>query len=310
MYLLDTKYYLLFFLFSQKGFAMKIQELSDISEAMAMAIQDVQIKYERYRDPPRPMEDIPEGYEGYLIPKGRNKYEWSAARPFRDMCLIVETKEMMNKFGDSQLQITKNSYNGKVAKYLKFFPENSTNQIKAKATITKSRRFLPLPTSTPEYYTILGLQREPHNITISRVFKEYPELLKIDNSIQKVGNFNTIRLDGFMDRFKDENGEQILLYRFYFSVDHGYTLIKFEHLGRGGKVYSCMEVTELEKVSEGLWYPKSGRSTYNWKDRPTDVFVYQASSIIVNSGLTPKYFDIEFPPGTKVADEITNIHYI
>lgn len=123
-----------------------------------------------YRDPPWPLDDIPERYpESYLIPKGRNKYEWSAARPFTDMCLIVETAEMMNKFGDSQRKITKQSYNGKVAKYLEIFPENSTKQFKTNAIITKSRRFLPLPSSTPEYFNI-----------------EFPLGTKVDDEIMNI----------------------------------------------------------------------------------------------------------------------------
>ncbi|MCP4263781.1 MAG: hypothetical protein GY774_40675 [Planctomycetes bacterium] len=50
---------------------MTIEELADICEATAMAIQDVQVKYEMNPDPPLPKEDIPEGYEGHLMCLGK-----------------------------------------------------------------------------------------------------------------------------------------------------------------------------------------------------------------------------------------------
>lgn len=96
--------------------------------------------------------------------------------------------------------------------------------------------------------------------------------------------------------------------RIYFSVDHGYTPVKFEHMKGPDKVALSVNVESLEEVAEGVWFPGSGTNTVPDSDR---VGTYQAiSPILVNQGLTDEHFDIDFPVGTEVYDEIQDKEYV
>jgi len=61
--------------------------------------------------------------------------------------------------------------------------------------------------------------------------------------------------------------------RVYFSVDHGYTPVKFEHMRGPNKVAATVSVVSLEEVAEGVWFPASGTITKPDSDR---VHAYQA----------------------------------
>jgi hypothetical protein len=95
--------------------------------------------------------------------------------------------------------------------------------------------------------------------------------------------------------------------RIYFSADHNYTPVRYEYM-RGELADLIFEVQSLEKVGEGLWFPSSGVIYVAGQER---VNAFKTTSkILVNQGLTDKNFDIEFPPGTRVADEIKNTEYV
>ncbi|HIJ67196.1 MAG TPA: hypothetical protein HPP51_02795, partial [Planctomycetes bacterium] len=126
------------------------------------------------------------------------------------------------------------------------------------------------------------------------------------NVVRQVDGFNTIRAD-LLTHFLYE-GSRLVYMRVYFSVDHGYTPVKFEHMkGRGLFVALSANVEFLEEVAKGVWFPNSGTFTVPCSDR---VSTYQATGpIIVNQGLTDEDFDIDFPVDTKVHDEIQDKKY-
>jgi len=69
-----------------------------------------------------------------------------------------------------------------------------------------------------------------------------------------------------------------------------------------------IEAPMLKQVAEGLWFPSSGCIGSPDEER---VNVFQTTSkIVVNQGLTEKDFDIEFPPGTEVRDDIKGRKYV
>ena len=133
--------------------------------------------------------------------------------------------------------------------------------------------------------------------------------MRLDNTIKKVNGFNTI-CASLLTETDPKN--QFVYSRIYFSVDHGYTPVRYEYVRptRAGttEVIMAMDVLSLEQVAEGLWFPSSGIiSSPDEKDKN----VYQATGkIIVNQGLTDKHFDIEFPPGTEVWDKIRDLEYV
>jgi hypothetical protein len=130
--------------------------------------------------------------------------------------------------------------------------------------------------------------------------------VRLDNTVRKVNDANSVSVD-----FLLESG-RIIYMCIYFSVDHGYTPVKYEHLSgpKPERVALTVEVTSLQEVAKGVWFPSSGAMlTPDWSDKEGNY--YQATGkILVNQGLTAKDFDIVFPPGTRVDDQIKDVKYI
>jgi len=128
---------------------------------------------------------------------------------------------------------------------------------------------------------------------------------RINHTVEKVGAFDTISAE-FIDESTNNPFKQVR-----FSVDHGFTPIKYEDLNvYTGDPTFTVEITSLQEVAPGLWFPGSGvmknhRDPHNWAN------LYQAiSPILVNQGLTDEHFDIDFPVGTEVHDEIQDKEYV
>ena len=283
---------------SQKLSAISVNELADISEAMESTIHDVYVEYEWYNDPPSTQEDV--AGTGNIMAKERPKYKWTTARPFAELSLTTESVIFMNEYGDSWHGISRQSYNGKVGKYLSLIDRLDGGHPKMSGTLTKEKRFMPPRRLTPEGFTIL---RFHDDLPISERLRQKNTVV-LDLGIKTVNSFNCIRTEFLIPTLLP--GKKVPYLRIYFSIDHSYTPVKFESIN-AGKTSTCVEVTELEEVSEGLWYPKSGRMGSPQDKRYN---VYEASKIIVNQGLTDKDFDLEFPPGTKIYDEITDLEYV
>jgi hypothetical protein len=278
-------------------------ELADICEAMENAVIDVQVEFERDSDPPITKEEL--AGTNMLTSNGPTKYYWAAARPFADRSFSTEQATFLNESGKTWDEIRKQSYNGEIAKVLNIYNCNTSCQ-KFEGTITKSKRFILHGTVTPLNYTILRFSQEPYNYPLSKALRQQ-EWVEIDNSIRSINGFNTIKVVLFMQGVRNKAGEKVPVMHIYFSVDHAYTPVKFQDVSRNEPGFS-VDVTELEKVSEGLWYPKAGRMIWPEKERvdlTARTLTYKAISIKVNQGLTDKDFDISFPPGTMVNDEIT-----
>jgi len=292
--------------------AITVEKLADICEAMESAIVDVSMEYEWYVEPPMTVEDI--AGTGMLIDKGHPKYQWSTARPFGERVRFISSTTIMNAEGDSWDSVTKKSYNGEFGKNV-WISRTLDGALRTTpdGIITKSKSFMPSLILSPLGFSVLRLSfsKVADNVPLSAVLRE---LARVDNTVAKVNGFNTIRAD-FLIRSDDPKTNKRVYLRVYFSVDHGYTPIRYEHIRLGrpesGKpeiVAGTIEVDSLEQVAEGLWFP-SGGTISSPDDKQMNV--YRATSkIVVNQGLTDEDFDIEFPPGTKVRDEIRDTEYI
>lgn len=287
--------------------AITVERLADICEAMESAIVDISLEYEWYVEPPRTVEDI--AGTGMLMVKGHRRHQWSTARPFADRVRTVESATIMNAEGDSWNSVTKKSYNGKFGKNVWIsLTLDGVLRTTPDGIITKSKSFMPSLILSPLGFSVLRLSfsKVADNQPLSVVLRK---LGRLDNAVMKINGFNTIRADVLQEVTK-----QVVL-RIYFSVGHGYTPIRYEHIRLGrpesGKleiVAGTIEVNSLEEVAKGLWFPSGGTIS-----SPDDKQMngYRAiSEIVVNQGLTDEDFDIEFPPGTKVRDEIRDTEYI
>jgi hypothetical protein len=300
---------------SVKPAAITVEKLADICEAMESAIVDVSMEYEWYIEPPQTVEDI--AGTGMLIPKdGLYRHKFSAARSLAardtndpnfllfDRLLVEDSETIMNAEGDCSDNVTKKSYNGKFGKYVSISGGfDGALRTSPDGTITESRSFIPSLILSPLGFSVFrfslsrGMDYEPLFEGLRK-----KEFVRIDNTIEKVNGFYTIRAE--LLTFADK----LPYLRIYFSVDHGYTPVRYEHGAPQSKNILTFEVQSLEQVAEGLWFPSSGLVSVSGKKRSNGFRAI--SEIVVNQGLTDEDFDIEFPPGTRVRDEIRDTEYI
>ncbi len=296
--------------------AVTAEQLADICEAMESAIVDISLEYEWYNIPPWTLEETPpEIRMKVAIPKdGLRRFKLSAAgllsnrdpndpnSAFPNRLLLEESVTLINEHGDTWDSVIKGSYNGKIAKYIEIRAGRNPS-----GGISHKKRFILPMTLTPIGFSVLRLSmcKPMANVPLSAWLRD-KEFVRLDNAIEKVNGFNTIRADLLQEQTKN------VYLRIYFSVDHGYTPVRYEHMS-GGKpgfeqVPLAFEVHSLEQVSEGLWFPSSGLIS-SADDKRADGFQV-IGKILVNQGLTDEDFDIEFPPGTKVQDEIKGVKYV
>jgi hypothetical protein len=284
---------------------MTLEELAEICAAQEAAIQDVYAEYEWDRDPPYTMRDI--AGQVVQVPVGPQRITWATARPFEDRFLWVNSTEWMDA-QDHRVNVTETrSYNGEIGKYLQVRGDSVESQPSAKGTITRSRRFVLSGSTTPQHFTILRFREERPDYPLSEALRK-TEWVDLIGDIQQIGPFRTIRVDLYAEGLRDKQGSRGLLSRMYFSVDHQYTPVQFE-LFSGNKVITRDVVSELKEVAPGIWYPNNASTTDFDKDGTGYTFACRASKIVVNQGLTPEFFDIDFPPGTKIMDEVLNSEY-
>jgi len=287
-----------------QSFAITIDDLADIFEALERHLQDIHIEFEWDNDPPMNVNDI-KG-RSLLIAKGPRKCTWTTKRPFNEFSMSTEEATFMNEYEDSWIGKTKQSYNGKVAKHLQTGSRLHKNRLSG--TVTKSNRFIHDTQFTPAGYSILHFSN-------STVYSKTPlseflrnkekEFIHLDENIKNKNGFKTIRVDIFQKQTK------ILCGSVYFSVEHGYTPVSYEYYGNDANGNTELKlfcnVTSLEKISDGVWFPSvCRRGSPNIKR--CDVF--KTTKIILNQGLQDEYFDFEFPPGTKIRDEILGLTYV
>jgi hypothetical protein len=137
--------------------------------------------------------------------------------------------------------------------------------------------------------------------------KAIKDSLRIGNAVEKVGDFNTICVEVLVQRGPDK----LPVRRIYFSIEHNYTPVKFEYLNTvregGSRLSFSLEVQSLQSVGEGLWFPTSG--IYQDAESPMAYAFQVTGKFIVNEGMKVEDFDINFPSGTRVSNQITGREY-
>ena len=277
--------------------AINNDELSQICGAMENSIRDIYVEYERYTDPPYTIEDI--NGTGF-IDIDPDFYKWAAVYPFEEKSFSEETVEYMDQDKTTFNMIRKQSYDGQVAKFLEIIKKQNALRANTGGSITKSKRFVLDQTATPLNLTLYKFKVADDTPISERLKKK--EEIEIDNQIKDVNNFKTICASFFVPT---KLGGRVYL-KIYFSVEHGYTPIKIEKINNKGEVGFSATVDEPIEVSDNFWFPKRGRVQLG-NDRHQ--ICYKINQVKINQGLKDEIFDINFPPGTKVADEITGKQY-
>ena len=282
-----------------------IDELADICQAMEESFRDISVEYEFGVEPAPTIEDI-KG-TGFILTVGTTKEKMSTKRPFDERSLSTVKGKYMNEYEQTFEQTTMESYNGKIAKHLitgglypSGIPEISLG------TITKRKDFIPTLATTPIAFSVLrfGYEYEGHENKFLSERLRNKEFVRLVKPKEKINGFNTICAELLWDApnvpFIHKNQPQ---YKIYFSVDHGYTPVKYEQFNPSETepvLVHSVNVTSLEKVADNLWFPGQGYLVAG----ENLVNTYKASKIVVNQGLTDENFDIEFPPNTRITNEI------
>jgi RNA polymerase sigma factor (sigma-70 family) len=287
-----------------------IEQLADICEAIESSFIDITVEFESGVEPQPTIENI-KGTNDFLT-VGTLKERWSTKRPFDGRSFSSEQGTYMNENGNTFNSTQTQSYNGKIAKYHSIggiMPDGEQANI-SDGTITESTRFILNHSSTPFAYSIFRLNYNSTKGLLSELLHN-KEFIKFDATVKDINGFNAV----CVELLRNAPNYPILHkkepeYRIYFSVDHGYTPIKYESMaytGKGSKPSFAVVVTSLEKVADGLWFPKSGYKV-DLSDNLTNT--YKATKIVINQGLTDKDFDIVFPSGTRVTNEINGSKFV
>jgi hypothetical protein len=296
--------------------AITIEELARICETMESAIHDISLEYEWRVVPPWtqeeteaemqiPMLEVKDGIRKIKLCASGFKIKPGEKRPFVEgpQKWFTEETSVISYRAESWNNLTLESFNGKLYKKLNIDdqPNESLDGIIAKDVNNYHPSFILSPIG----FSILrtGLSRVTDRVPLSIMLKE-KNLVKIQIGNKNVNGFSTMVID-----FLQEYTKQTVM-RVYFSVDHGYTPVRFEYIngeGTSNDTTLTIDVHSLEQVADGLWFPSSGTISSSDEER---INIYQATGkIFANQGLKDENFDIEFPLGTKVYDAINDIEY-
>jgi hypothetical protein len=162
---------------------------------------------------------------------------------------------------------------------------------------------------SPIGFSILRFEVEREKVLLSTLLhqKAIKNLVRISDSAEKVGDFNTICVEVFLQL----ESRQVPVRRVYFSIQHNYTPVKYEYLNptkEGFQLSHTVEVQSLQSVGDGLWFPSSG--IIQDGESPKAYGFRATSKIVVNKGLKKEDFNIEFQQGMRVSDHIANREYV
>jgi len=203
---------------------------------------------------------------------------------------------MMSQEGKSWKVVDTSGFDGKVS-YT--FREENLRKI---GSISRQKQHFAV-LSTPLAFSVFRLAYSP--VTdykpLSQVLGQ-KEFVRLNTNVTKIVDFNAISVE----LLNDQTRQPVM--RVYFSVDHGYTPVKYESLNYGSEVSLCVQVESLEKVADHCWLPTSGQI---WSADERRVYCFMSTGKVqINQGLEEKDFRVSFPPGTQVDDAIKGTRYV
>jgi hypothetical protein len=304
------------------------EQLATIFSDMESAISDISFKYEWYDKPPLTINEAEKQMGSPNVSVAKNgicRFNLYLSRPAADSnqtikkgltadtndpnlsplnwrFLTEESATLVMKDGNSYEMVTKQSFDGNVSRNLNI--DGWPRTVKTtKISGQKQKAYIPL-NITPMGFSIYNtsLNGVANYYLLSTVLEKNPEMIRLDTTVQEINGFKTIHLDLLQQTTK------MPVLRIYLSIDHNYTLVKYDYL-KGDKSNFTYEVQTFEKIGDNLWFPSSGFRTNS--NEPNRMDAFQATSpVICNQKRDSKYFEIELPSGTEVTDEIKGNKYV
>lgn len=210
--------------------------------------------------------------------------------------------------GESWDNLTKESYDGHIYKKLDIGGWPTSLQHGLVSPKSWKDSIINIKTS-PIGFSIFRFELDGDDTLLSTLLRQkaIKDSLRIGNAVEKVGDFNTICVEVLLQI----ESRKVPIRRIYFSIQHNYTPVKFEYLNPsregGSRLSFSIEVQSLQSVGEGLWFPASG--IYQDAESPMAYAFQVTGKFIVNQELKTEDFDIKFPSGTRVSDQISGREY-
>jgi hypothetical protein len=233
------------------------------------------------------------------------KVSMTVRSPFKGHYLFTRQSVLADEKGNSFESIVKVSYNGKYAKRLDSGPPSLCDATRGESlsgAISKTEESFSSLILTPLGFTILRMQFSEDQICLSEFMRTRSEFVNINVQPEVINGFRTIRAD-LLTEWKDK---KFAFLRVYFSLDNDYTPVRYEYMN-GPKVGGTIDVNSLQEVQKGLWFPSSGTIS-SPDDERVNAFRLTGKAVI-NQGLRDEIFDVNFPAGTKISDEISGKIY-
>lgn len=272
--------------------AITLRELADVFEGMESSIVDVTVEYEWSDDRPMTTEDVRGTSDAFRV--GKDVCSFTTARPFTELQLYSWKGVISTAQGETFFTDHRTAYNGDRYKQVTM---GGLNVRQPQGFTTKRRDLLQQWHLTPMGFTIL--RNYMRDGLFSENLRKHPEVVRLVPDIHQVRDFRTIELD-----FITPAGA--VHQKMFLSVDHSYAPVRWQWVRSDGTVDAEVDVLALKEVSPGTWFPVKGITGH--VDDPTRN-IYEAKEVKLNQNLSKEHFDVEFPPGTAVIDEIANLQY-
>lgn len=311
---------LLYSAYAQPTGQLSMDQLVRNVRQMEMAIRGIAWKEEWIyvnEDPDRPEMDVEPLGSAYVTAAISMVYGPDANDPnyisFGKYLWQTESKGRLRATGEVLDFFIKEADDGRILRSLRRHVL-SGGRLRFTGTITHTARKGRVPEPHGSYGTIqislLGASIYRCSVFGATGFRSLSSLLKelgrLDKQVYHIDGFKVVRAD----LVEPQTGYVTL--RVYFAVDHNYYPVRYEHMSGGpeevNRVGYTIAVQSLAEVLPGVWFPSSVVFSV-----PSRKFVdhYRAvGKIRVNDDLSAKDFELEFPAGTYVRDEIEGIEYI
>jgi hypothetical protein len=297
-------------------------EFVDKCQLAESAIRDISVEYEWHIIPPPTVEELKKEMSNVQVAvykDGIMKRKLSASRftdsndvnsflsPYRWRIASENSATLIAEKGASWDNLSKESYDGQIYKQSNVggWRTSEKSGLISERPWEDSRRNILM---SPIGFSIFRFELDGDGVMLSTLLRQKASknLVRINNSTEKVGDFNTICVELLLQL----DTRQVPVRRIYFSIQHNYTPVKYEYLNPtkdGFQLSHTVEVQSLQSVGEGLWFPTSGVISAP-DDKQVNAFQV-TGKILINQGLMEKDFDINFPAGMRVSDRIAGREY-
>jgi hypothetical protein len=143
---------------------------------------------------------------------------------------------------------------------------------------------------------------------LGQFLKEQKDKFHIESQSEVVNGVSTVKLVGTL--WINPNTGESRTMKLWISPERNFLPLKLQRLRNARDFAWETALYDLVQLPNGMWYPKTIRSPADppGTAKPPFVQVYTISKISIDP-LTQEFFRPEFPPNTRVLDDILKVSY-